>query len=347
MKPRNLVYSGDTQPGYRRRREHGHFVYITPNGARVRAARTLARIRRLAIPPAYTDVWICRDARGHLQASGRDARGRKQYRYHPDWRSARDASKYGRHVEFAQHLPAVRAAVQRDIALPALPSPKVLALVVRLLETTSIRIGNEEYSRQNHSYGLTTLQMRHLELHGSRMRFRFRGKNGKFHDVRLHDARLAAIVRRVQELPGQDLFQFVDDDGAVQAIGSADVNAYIREHTAADFSAKDFRTWTGTLLAAQELAAAGYADDEAETKKRINAAIAHAARSLGNTLAVCRASYVHPGIFDAYRQRRLPPAATRQVTPRRGLSVFERAVLRLLNPKKVRMWKSAGARARR
>jgi len=331
MKPRGLVYSSDVQPGYRRQREHGRFVYSTPTGARVNAARTLARIRRLAIPPAYTDVWICRDARGHLQASGRDARGRKQYRYHPDWRTARDASKYERLIEFVQHLPALRAAVQRDIALPGLQRRKVLALIVRLLETTSIRIGNEEYSRQNHSYGLTTLQMRHLQLDGGRMRFRFRGKNGKFHDVQLHDARLAAIVRRVQDLPGQDLFQFVDDDGEVQAIGSVEVNAYIREHTAPDFSAKDFRTWTGTLLAAQELATAGYADGDAEAKRRISAAIAAVAARLGNTPAVCRASYVHPAVLDAYRQHRLRlPSKAARVAPRRGMSVFERAVLNLL-----------------
>jgi DNA topoisomerase-1 len=331
MKPRGLVYSSDTQPGYRRERERGRFVYLTPSGARVRAEHTLARIRRLAIPPAYTDVWICRDARGHLQASGRDARGRKQYRYHPNWRAARDASKYGRLIEFVQHLPALRAAVQRDIALPGLPRPKVLALVVRLLETTSIRIGNEEYSRQNHSYGLTTLQMRHLELHGSRMRFRFRGKSGKIHDVELHDARLAAIVRRVQELPGQDLFQFLDDDGAVQAIGSVDVNAYIREHTAPDFSAKDFRTWTGTLLAAQELAAAGYADSDAETERRIRVAIAAVAVRLGNTPTVCRASYVHPVVLDAYRQHRLRlPSRAARIAPLRGLSSLERALLNLL-----------------
>jgi len=331
MKTRGLVYSSDTQSGYRRQREHGRFVYLTPSGARLRAARTLARIRKLAIPPAYTNVWICRDERGHLQASGRDARGRKQYRYHPDWRIARDASKYERLVDFVQHLPALRAAVQRDLALPGLQRSKVLALVVRLLETTSIRIGNEEYSRQNHSYGLTTLQVRHLELHGSRIRFRFRGKNGKFHDVQLHDARLAAIVRRVQELPGQDLFQYIDDDGVVQAIGSADVNAYIREHTAADFSAKDFRTWTGTLLAAQELAAAGYADSDAGTKARISAAIAAVAVRLGNTPAVCRASYVHPTVLDAYRQHRLRlPSKAARVAPRRGISVFERAVLNLL-----------------
>ena len=331
MKPHGLVYSSDTQPGYRRRRQHGHFVYFTPSGAALRAARALARIRRLAIPPAYTDVWICRDPNGHLQASGRDARGRKQYRYHPAWRAARDASKYERLIEFVRHLPALRAAVQRDIAAPGLPRRKVLALVVRLLETTSIRVGNEEYSRHNHSYGLTTLQVRHLDLHGGRMRFRFRGKNGKFHDVRLHDARLAAIVRRVQELPGQDLFQFVDDDGEVQAIGSADVNAYIREHTAPDFSAKDFRTWTGTLLAAQELATVGYADSDADAKRRIKIAIGGVARRLGNTLAVCRASYVHPAMIDADLERRLRlPHAARRAPPRRGLSVLERAVLRLL-----------------
>jgi DNA topoisomerase-1 len=327
---RNLVYSSDDLPGYRRQRRRGQFVYVTPSGARLRAARALARIRALAIPPAYTDVWICRDARGHLQASGRDARGRKQYRYHPQWRSARDASKYGRLIEFAAHLPALRASVSRDIALSGLPRNKVLALVVRLLETTLIRIGNEEYSRQNHSYGLTTLQDRHVDLHGRRLRFRFRGKNGKYHDVSLADERLARIVRRVQELPGQDLFQYVDDDGQVQRIGSADVNEYIREHTAEDFSAKDFRTWRGTVLAARELSAVGFAESEAQSKRRINEAIAAVAKRLGNTPAVCRASYVHPAVLDAYRAQRLRLPRAHGGPPRRGLSAQERAVLRLL-----------------
>ena len=331
MRPNTLVYSSDEQPGYRRRRQRGQFVYFTPCGTRLRAARALERIRRLAIPPAYTDVWICRDARGHLQASGRDARGRKQYRYHPHWRSARDASKYGRLIEFASHLPALRARVSRDIALPGLARPKVLALVVRLLETTLIRIGNEEYSRHNRSYGLTTLQGRHVDLHGHRVRFRFRGKSGKLHDVLLEDKRLARVVRRVQDLPGQDLFQYVDHDGQVQRVGSADVNEYIREHTAQDFSAKDFRTWHATVLAAGELSAAGFAENEAEGKRRINAAIAAVARRLGNTVAVCRASYVHPAVLDAYRARRLRlPRAARNAPPLRALSAQERAVLRLL-----------------
>ena len=330
MKPRGLIYSSDVQPGYRRRLLRGHFIYLTPSGARVRSARTLERIRRLAIPPAYADVWICRDARGHLQASGRDARGRQQYRYHPAWRDARDASKYERLVDFGEHLPALRAAVQRDLALRGLPRSKVLALAVRLLETTAIRVGNEEYSRQNHSYGLTTLQTRHLDLRGSRMRFRFRGKNGKYHDISLESDRLARIVRRLQELPGQDLFQYVDDDGCVQAVESADVNAYIREHSGDEFSAKDFRTWAGTLLAARELNSVGYADTEAERKRRISKAIANVARSLGNTPAVCRASYVHPAVLDAYRNRRLHLPRVQRVSPRRGLSSLERAVLRLL-----------------
>lgn len=330
MKPRGLIYTSDAQPGYRRSRQRGGFVYLAPSGARVHSARTLERIRRLAIPPAYADVWICRDARGHLQASGRDARGRKQYRYHPDWRSARDASKYERLLAFVEHLPALRAAVQRDLALPGLPQRKVLALAVRLLETTAIRIGNEEYSRHNRSYGLTTLQTRHIDLYGSRLRFRFRGKNGKFHDVSLRNERLARLMRRVQDLPGQDLFQFLDDDGAVQRIGSADVNAYIREHTAADFSAKDFRTWAGTLLAARELSAVGYADTEAERKRRISAAIVNVARSLGNTPAVCRASYVHPAVLDAYRHDRLRLPHVQRTAPRRGLSALEQAVLRML-----------------
>ena len=330
MKRNTLVYSSDEQPGYRRRRERGRFVYITPSGARLRNARTLARIRQLAIPPAYNDVWICRDAHGHLQASGRDARGRKQYRYHPHWRATRDVSKYGRLLEFAAHLPALRAGVCRDIAVPGLPRRKVLALAVRLLETTLIRIGNEEYSKTNHSYGLTTLQARHVDLRGGRIRFRFRGKSGKFHDVSLEDERLARIVRRVQELPGQDLFQFIDDAGEVQRVGSADVNEYIREHTSQDFSAKDFRTWHATVLAARELAAAGFAESESDVKRRITAAMGEVARRLGNTVAVCRASYVHPAVLDAYRARRLRLPRARDVPPRRGLSAQERAVLRLL-----------------
>jgi DNA topoisomerase-1 len=330
MKRKGLIYSSDEHPGYRRQRERGRFVYVTPSGTRLRSARTLARIRQLAIPPAYSDVWICRDARGHLQASGRDARGRKQYRYHPQWRSARDASKYGRLLEFAAHLPALRASVTRDIALPGLPRRKVLALVVRLLEMTLIRIGNEEYSKTNHSYGLTTLQGRHVDLHGRRVRFRFRGKSGKLHDVWLDDERLARVVRRVQELPGQDLFQFIDDDGEVQRIGSADVNEYIREHTAEDFSAKDFRTWHATVFAARELSAAGFAESESDSKRRITVAIAAVAKRLGNTVAVCRASYVHPAVIDAYRAQRLHVPSARGGPPRRGLSAQERAVLRLL-----------------
>jgi len=331
MKDRGLVYTTDAQPGYRRLRLRGRFVYVTPAGAQIRDARTLARIQRLAIPPAYQDVWICRDKRGHLQATGRDARGRKQYRYHPAWRAARDASKFDSLVDFARHLPALRARMRRDIELPGLPRHKVLALIVRLLEATLIRIGNEEYSRYNHSYGLTTMQDRHLQLHGDRLCFRFRGKNGRFHDIHLADARLARIARRCQELPGQDLFQYLDAQGNVQPIGSSDVNEYIREHTAGDFSAKDFRTWNGTVLAAIELRDAGYAGTAAQAKRRISAAIARVAKRLGNTPAVCRASYVHPEVLNAYLEHRLRlPRSVRRHALRAGLSAEERAVARLL-----------------
>lgn len=329
VKRRGLIHSNDSQPGYRRQRQRGEFVYLTSAGVRVRSARVLERIRRLAIPPAYTEVWICRDARGHLQASGRDARGRKQYRYHPAWRAARDASKYARLLDFARHLPRLRAAVQNDLALPGLPRRKVLALVVRLLETTSMRIGNEEYSRSNRSYGLTTLQASHLEQRGGHLRFRFRGKSGKIHDISLHNDRLARIVRRIRELPGQDLFQFIDDTGAVQSIESADVNGYIREHSAPNFSAKDFRTWSGTVLAARELGKVEVGS-AAENKRRIAAAIERVAKVLGNTAAVCRASYVHPAVLAAYCNGNLQLPRRLHVAPRRGLSALERRVLVLL-----------------
>src|SRR5450432_62093 len=229
-----LVYTTDAEAGYRRRRLRNEFGYFTASGARLRDERIIARIRRLAIPPAYTDVWICRRANGHLQATGRDARGRKQYRYHPDWRAARDASKYHRMLAFADHLPALRAGVAADLRLEGLPRCKVLAAVVRLLETSLIRVGNEEYSRENGSFGLTTLKNKHVQVHGERMQFRFRGKSGKFHDVQLDDARLARIVRRCQDLPGQSLFQFRNEQGRPESIDSGDVNTYIRELTSDD-----------------------------------------------------------------------------------------------------------------
>jgi DNA topoisomerase-1 len=324
-----LVYTTDAQGGYRRRRLRNGFVYLTATGARLRDARILERIRRLAIPPAYTDVWVCRRANGHLQATGRDARGRKQYRYHPHWREVRDASKYHRMLAFADHLPALRTRVAADLRLEGLPRRKVLAALVRLLEVSLIRIGNEEYSRDNGSFGLTTFKNKHVQVRGERLQFRFRGKSGKFHDVRLDNARLARIVRRCQDLPGQSLFQFRNDDGKIESIDSGDVNAYIRELTSNDFSAKDFRTWAGTLLTAKALHAAGFADGEAEAKARITAAIVNVAQRLGNTPSVCRASYVHPAVIDAFVKHTLKlPRPTRRAQSR--LSAQERALQRLL-----------------
>lgn len=325
-----LIYSTDAEPGFRRKRERNGFVYLRPSGARLRDKRVLARIRRLAIPPAYTQVWICLHANGHLQATGRDARGRKQHRYHARWRVVRDASKYHRMLAFAEHLPQLRTRVAADLRLAGLPRRKVLAAVVRLLETSLIRIGNEEYSSNNGSFGLTTLKNRHVRVRGEHMQFRFPGKSGKFHDIRLDDARLARIVRRCQDLPGQDLFQFSDADGRAQSIDSGDVNAYLRELTASDFSAKDFRTWAGTLLTAQALNACGFADSPAQAKARIAAAIAQVAKRLGNTPAVCRACYVHPAVLDAYAEQDLKlPRAPPQPSARR-LSAQERALQRLL-----------------
>jgi DNA topoisomerase-1 len=330
LRRNGLVYSSDSEPGYRRRRVLDEFVYQTTSGATLRDARVLKRIRQLAIPPAYTDVWICRDARGHLQATGRDARGRKQYRYHAHWRQARDASKYHRMLAFADHLPPLRAAVAADMQLAGLPRRKVLAALVRLLETSLIRIGNEEYARSNGSYGLTTLKNGHVHVRGERMQFRFRGKSGKFHNIHLDDARLARIVRGCQDLPGQALFQFHDGSGTPESIDSDDVNSYIRELTAAEFSAKDFRTWAGTLLTAQELHAAGFADSEAEVKARIASAIRDVAQRLGNTPSVCRACYVHPAVLDAYAERKLKlPGGSGKVAQTR-LSAQERALQRLL-----------------
>ena len=325
-----LIYVSDMEPGYRRRRVDGEFVYSGLSGAPLRNVRVLERIRRLAIPPAYSDVWICRRANGHLQATGRDARGRKQYRYHPRWRAVRDASKYNRMLAFAEHLPALRAGVAADMRLEGLPRRKVLAAVVRLLETSLIRVGNEEYSRSNGSFGLTTLKNAHVSVHGERMQFRFRGKSGKFHNISLDDVRLARIVRHCQELPGQALFQFRNDEGEPEMIRSDDVNAYIRELTTTDLSAKDFRTWAGTLLTAQALQSAGVADNDTEAKARISAAIGDVARRLGNTPSVCRACYVHPAVLDAFLDGslKLPDVAVRRAQT--SLSPQERALQRLL-----------------
>jgi DNA topoisomerase-1 len=264
------------------------------------AAADRARIRALAIPPAWTDVWICADPRGHLQATGRDARGRKQYRYHPRWREVRDQDKYGRLPEFGRALPAIRRRIGRDLGRHGLPRQKELAAVVKLLETTFIRVGNDEYARQNRSYGLTTMRDGHVRVSGSKVRFMFRGKSGVQHALELDDRRLARIVRRCRDLPGQELFQYLDEDGEVVDVSSEHVNVYLKDITGTDFTSKDFRTWAGTVLAARLLCAERPTSSAAAGKRAIAQAIDEVARRLGNTRSVCRKCYVHPAVIEAY-----------------------------------------------
>jgi len=260
----------------------------------------MERIRKLVIPPAWTDVWISPIENGHLQAVGRDARGRRQYRYHPRWREVRDEAKYGRTIAFANALPAIRRRVKRDLALPGLPREKVLATIVRLLETTLIRVGNDEYARNNGSYGLTTMRNKHVAVNGHRIEFTFEGKSGKKHQIDVQDRYLARIVRRCREIPGYELFQYVDESGDRQSISSTDVNEYLREISGEDFTAKDFRTWAGTVLAAMFLRTSEGASSQTEAKRNVVHAIEQVADRLGNTPAICRKCYVHPAILDAY-----------------------------------------------
>ena len=295
-----LRYVSDASPGISRKRSGRSFRYLGPDGQPIRDADDLARIKALAIPPAWTAVWICRTERGHLQATGRDERGRKQYRYHPRWRSVRDESKYHRMLAFAKALPAIRERTGRDLARPGLPREKVLAAVVRLLETTLIRVGNDEYARTNRSYGLTTMRDRHVEVDGASVRFRFKGKSGVRHEIGFDDRRLARIVERCQDLPGQELFQYLDAEGQVHDVGSDDVNAYLREVVGEAFTAKDFRTWAGTVLASLALQEYEVFDGQAQAKKNVVRAIEAVAERLGNTPTVCRKCYVHPAIIDAY-----------------------------------------------
>ncbi len=332
LKDAGLIYVSDEEPGFRRRRAGKSFTYFNAGGRRLRDAKTIARIRRLAIPPAYSDVWICSRENGHLQATGRDARGRKQYRYHAGWRMVRDAAKYERLAEFADKLPALRRRVNADLKLDGLPRSKVLAAIVRLLQRSLIRVGNEEYSRANGSFGLTTLRNRHVRIRGKHLEFSFRGKSGKFHTIGLEDERLARIVRTCQELPGQNLFQYRGDDGALQNIDSNDVNEYIREIAGPEFSAKYFRTWAGTLLAARELTAAGAAETKTEQKSRVNLAIGDVAKRLGNTPSVCRACYVHPAVLESYVDGTLamPAPLPPSKRPKTSLSPEEKALRKLL-----------------
>jgi len=295
-----LQYVSDDRPGYTRKANDGEFDYLDIQGKQIRDERRLLRIKRLAIPPAWTDVWICPSANGHIQATGRDARRRKQYRYHDRWREIRDENKFGRLADFAKALPNIRRRVARDLKLPGLPRQKVLATVVRLLERTFIRVGNEEYARENKSFGLTTMKNRHVTVKGARLRFRFRGKSGRQHEVDVTDRRIAKIVAKCQDLPGQDLFQYVNDDGDARDVTSQDVNDYLREITNEDFTAKDFRTWAGTLLAALALNAQESFETKKQAKANIKAAICAVAELLGNTPAICRKCYVHPAIIEAY-----------------------------------------------
>jgi DNA topoisomerase I len=299
-KEAGLRYISDHAPGVTRERAGRTFRYRDASGKIVVDSVTLSRIRHLAIPPAWTHVWICPSAHGHIQATGRDARGRKQYRYHPHWRAARDETKYERILAFARSLPAIRARVTRDLRRPNLDRMKVLATMVRLLEVTLIRIGNEEYARHNRSFGLSTMRDRHVSIGRGTLHFEFRGKSGKKHEVDLHDPRLAAIVRRVQDLPGQELFQYLGEDGRPQKIGSEDVNAYLREIAGDDFSAKDFRTWAGTVLAAMALRQSAACTTKAQVKHNLAQAVAQVAQRLGNTPTVCRKCYIHPAVIDAY-----------------------------------------------
>ena len=299
-KAAGLRYVHDDRPGIRREAVRDGFRYLDAHGEPVGDDATLKRIRSLAIPPAWTDVWICPQANGHLQATGRDARGRKQYRYHPKWREVRDEVKYERMINFGKALPQIRKEVDRALSLPGLPRDKVLATIVYLLEATMMRIGNDEYARENKSYGLTTLRNRHVKIDGSDVEFRFRGKSGVYHDVKVHDRRLARIIQRTRDLPGQDLFQYLDEDGERHTVGSSDVNDYLRAITGEDYTAKDFRTWSGTVLAALALQEFESFDSDAQAKKNVVRAIESVAEKLGNTPSVCRKCYVHPAVLDAY-----------------------------------------------
>jgi DNA topoisomerase-1 len=299
-KEAGLRYVLDTDPGLRRMRAGKGFYYVGPDNKRVSDAKMLRRIRSLAIPPAWTDVWISPIAEGHLQATGRDARGRKQYRYHPRWKEIRDSTKFDRLIAFGEAMPAIRARVEKDLALPGLPRERVLATIVRLLQLTLIRVGNEEYARSNNSYGLTTLRDHHVQIDGSKVRFRFKGKGGKLHDVGIRDKRLARIVQKCQDIPGQELFQYIDEKGNYAPIGSADVNAYLREITGQDFTAKDFRTWAATVLMAMAFVAFGADENVKRTKKQMLQAVEMVSQALGNTPTICRKSYIHPAMIEGY-----------------------------------------------
>ena len=297
--PPGLRYVDDSRPGYTREWKNGAFVFFNTQGNPLSDDADIKRINALAIPPAYTNVWICPDSRGHLQATGRDARGRKQYRYHPHWRETRDATKYERMLAFSAVLPKLRARVTRDLELEGMPRDKVLATVVRLLDTTLIRVGSEEYARENKSYGLTTLRKKHLSVKSGTLRFQFRGKSGIEHDVSVNDARIARIIKRCMDLPGHDLFQYLDASGERHTVSSSDINDYLHDITGADFTAKDYRTWAGSVFALAALRKLAW-ETVTEARKHVVGTIKEVSKILRNTPAVCRKCYIHPAVIEAF-----------------------------------------------
>jgi len=331
-KAAGLRYVTDAAPGIRRQRFGRGFRYLDPAGAPVTDSDVLRRIRSMAIPPAWMEVWIATSANAHIQATGRDSRGRKQYIYHPEWRRIRDETKYHRMLVFGAALPDIRARVNADAGRPGMSRERVLATIVRLLDETAIRVGNSEYMVANGSFGLTTLRTEHVDVRGSTLRFHFRGKGGKDISLSIKDRRVAATIRRLQELPGQDIFRYRSGDGALIALDSSDVNLYIREVSGQDFTAKDFRTWTAGVLVAEALAAMGSVESDRQRTRNVNAAVEYAAKRLGNTKTVCRASYVHPDIIRAYEEGWLPAAwvSGYQAQAPDGLHPEENAMLSIL-----------------
>ena len=345
--PPGLRHADDTKPGITRQREKDGFAYFDVTGRRIGDEDEIKRINALAIPPAYEHVWICPDARGHIQATGRDARGRKQYRYHPRWRETRDADKYERMAEFGRALPKIRARVARDLKLPGMPCDKVIAAIVQLLDTTLIRIGSVEYARDNQSYGLTTLRKKHVKIEAGQLRFRFRGKSGIEHDVTVNNPRVKRIVRRCAELPGHDLFQYLDDDGTRRTVGSADINDYLRRASGADFTAKDYRTWAGSVYALAALRRL-ICSSAADARRHIVATVKDVAALLRNTPAVCKRCYIHPAVISSFEADELQSLAPAQ--SRRGLRVDEVAFAALLaqaEKRAAKVAREAGAKGRK
>ncbi len=337
-KAAGLRYVSDATPGIQRKRAGKHFSYLGLNGKPIHDEEQLKRIRSLGIPPAWTNVWICPNPRGHIQATGRDAKGRKQYRYHPKWREIRDETKYDRMMAFGKALPLIRERVEHDLRLHGLPREKVLATVVRLLDTTSIRIGNEEYARENGSFGLTTMRDNHVDVEGTMVEFHFRGKSGKEHTIDVKDRQLARIIKRCQALPGHELFQYYDEHEQLHTIESDNVNTYLQQITGQEFTAKDFRTWSGTVTATCALQDLGEYETQTQAKKNVVRAIEAASKHLGNTPTICRKSYIHPEIIDAYLNGSLLKALQHEdeqavIEVLHGLHPEEIAVLAFLEQK--------------